>query len=68
MIFRSTLATYQTAKRRYYRWIEMGVLDDIFEALAPEADLEWLMIDLTTVRAHQHAAGARRTRTVRTTS
>ena len=29
-------------------------------ALAREADLEWLMIDLTIVRAHQHAAGARK--------
>ena len=47
-------------KRRYYRWIETGVLDAILAALAREADLEWLMIDSTIVRAHQHAAGARR--------
>jgi hypothetical protein len=38
----------------------MGVLDEILAALAREADLEWLMIDSTIVRAHQHAAGARR--------
>ena len=38
----------------------MGVLDEILAALASEADLEWLMIDSTIVRAHQHAAGARR--------
>jgi transposase len=49
---------YQSVKRRYYRWIEMGVLDEILAALAREADLEWLMIDSTIVRAHQHAAGA----------
>ena len=42
------------------RWIEMGVLDQILAALAREADLEWLMIDSTIVRAHQHAADARR--------
>jgi hypothetical protein len=24
---------YATVKRRYYRWIEMGVLDQMFEAL-----------------------------------
>jgi hypothetical protein len=36
---------YETVKRRYYRWIEMGVLDEILAALAREADLEWLMID-----------------------
>jgi transposase len=51
---------FETVKRRYYRWIEMGVLDAILAALAREADLEWLMIDSTIVRAHQHAAGARR--------
>ena len=50
----------EAVKRRYYRWIEMGVLNDILAALAREADLEWLMIDSTIVRAHQHAAGARR--------
>ena len=54
------LGDYETVKRRYYRWIEMGVLDDILSALAREADLEWLMIDSTIVRAHQQAAGARR--------
>lgn len=38
----------------------MGVLDEMLSALIREADLEWLMIDSTIVRAHQHAAGARR--------
>jgi transposase len=54
------LGDYETVKRRYYRWIEMGVLDAVLAALAREADLEWLMIDSTIVRAHQQAAGARR--------
>ena len=54
------LGDYDTVKRRYYRWIQMGVLDAILAALAREADLEWLMIDSTIVRAHQQAAGARR--------
>ena len=49
-----------TVKQRYYDWIERGVFDDIFAALGTEADLEWLSIDSTIVRAHQHAAGARR--------
>src|SRR5690606_41902424 len=53
------LGDYRSVKRRYYRWIEMGVLDNMLETLAREADLEWLMIDSTIVRAHQHAAGAR---------
>jgi transposase len=51
---------YQSVKRRYYRWIEMGVLDEMLAVLAHEADLEWLMIDSTIVRAHSQAAGARK--------
>ena len=54
------LGDYHSVKRRYYRWIEMGVLDAMLSVLAREADLEWLMIDTTIVRAHQHAAGARK--------
>jgi transposase len=50
---------YQAVKRRYYRWIERGALDILLQVLTTEADLEWLMIDSTIVRAHQHAAGAR---------
>ena len=49
---------YQTAKRRYYRWIEMGVLDRLFEAVTAEPDLEWVMLDATVIRAHAQAAGA----------
>jgi transposase len=38
---------YHSVKRRYYRWIAMGVLDAMLAALSREADLEWLMIDST---------------------
>jgi transposase len=54
------LGGYHTLKRGYYRWIAMGVLEARFEALARDADREWLMIDSTIVRAHHQAAGARR--------
>jgi transposase len=53
---------YRTAKRRHYRWIEMGVLDRLFEAVAAEPDLQWVMLDATVIRAHAQAAGARRER------
>jgi transposase len=49
-----------TVKDRYYDWTERGVFAEIFQALSGEADMEWLMVDSTIVRAHQHAAGARR--------
>ena len=60
------LGDYETVKRRYYRWIEMGVLDRVFEAVAAEPDLEWVMLDATVIRAHAQAAGARRKRGART--
>jgi transposase len=53
---------YQAVKRRYYRWIEAGVFDRMFETIAVDPDLEWLMIDSTIVRAQAQAAGARRKR------
>lgn len=51
--------SYQTAKRRFCRWIEQGVFDRIFEAVADDPDLEWLAIDATVIRAQAQAAGAR---------
>jgi transposase len=31
------LGSYQTVKRRYYRWVENGVLDRLFEAISADA-------------------------------
>jgi transposase len=49
---------YRTVKRRYYDWVERGVLTEIFKALSAEVDLKWISVDATIVRAHQHSAGA----------
>jgi transposase len=49
-----------TVKRRYYDWMARGVLAEILAALAQEADLEWICVDATIVRAHSQAAGASR--------
>src|ERR1700743_952405 len=51
---------YERAKQRYYRWIRMGVLDRVFEGVAADPDLEWVMLDATVIRAHAQAAGARK--------
>src|ERR1700719_4580477 len=37
-----------------------GVFDRIFKLLASDADNEYMMIDASIVRAHQHSAGARK--------
>ena len=50
---------YQTAKRRYYRWIKQGVFDRMFDAVSDDPDIEWLAIDATVIRAQAQAGGAR---------
>ena len=45
--------------QRFNRWAKRDVWERLFDALQ-EPDAEWLLLDSTTVRAHQHAAGARK--------
>jgi transposase len=45
-----------SAWKRFDRWAKKGVWKRVFEALQ-DPDLEWMIIDSTVVRAHQHAAG-----------
>ncbi|PVY38318.1 putative transposase [Pontibacter virosus] len=47
---------WNSAYQRFRRWARKGVWQQVFEQLQ-EPDLDWLMLDSTTVRAHQHAAG-----------
>lgn len=49
-----------TVKQRYYDWVRRGIFQNIFNALNEDADFEWLSVDATIIRVHQHAAGARR--------
>lgn len=48
-----------TVFQRFNRWGKKGRWQAIFEALQ-DPDLEWLMLDSTVVRAHQHAAGQKK--------
>ncbi len=50
---------WNSVYQRFRRWTRSGVWRNVFEALQ-EPDLDWLMIDSTTVRAHQHAAGQKK--------
>ncbi|MBL7232092.1 IS5 family transposase [Komagataeibacter oboediens] len=43
--------------RRLRRWCEGGVIERIFRHLAADRDNDYMMIDSTIVRAHQHSAG-----------
>ena len=51
---------WNSAFRRFSRWSAKGVWHRIFAAMADDPDFEYLILDSTIVRAHQHAAGAKR--------
>ena len=40
-------------------WSEKGVWRRIFEAVSDDPDFEYLIVDSTIVRAHQHSCGAK---------
>lgn len=54
---------WKTVYARFCKWRNDGTLVLIFQALQIEADFENLSIDSTSVRAHQHSAGAKKTLT-----
>ena len=45
--------------QRFRRWVRSGVFDQLFEALSADADFEYVIVDGTIVRVHQHGSGAR---------
>jgi transposase len=62
---------WQTVYSRFRRWQRAGVWDRLLAALQTEGDaagcLDWSLhfLDGTTVRAHQHAAGAKKGAAIR---
>ena len=50
---------FNSVWRRFDRWAKKGVWERVFRALQ-DPDLEWLLLDSTIARAHQHAAGAKK--------
>ena len=50
---------HNTVYKRFSRWAKKGRWQAIFEALQ-DPDLEWIMLDTSVVRAHQHAAGQKK--------
>lgn len=51
---------WNSAFRRFSRWSQKGVWRRIFEAMSGDPDFEYLIIDSTIIRAHQHASGAKK--------
>lgn len=52
--------SWKIAYQCFRRWAKSGVLERMFQVLASDHDNEYMMIDATIVRAHQHSAGAQK--------
>lgn len=51
---------WETVYSRFRKWIEDGILDNIFRVLSLDAELEELSMDGSIVQAHQHSTGAKK--------
>ena len=52
--------SWKSVYSRFRKWIEDGILDNIFRVLSLEPELGELSIDASIVKAHQHSAGAKK--------
>lgn len=50
---------FRVVHLRHSRWSKSGVWERIFKTLSQDPDNEYVMIDSTIVRAHQHSSGAK---------
>src|ERR1700692_2540123 len=52
--------SWKAVHQRFGRWAKSGVFERIFQLLSSDCDNEYMMIDATIVRAHQHSAATPR--------
>ena len=50
---------WSNTHRRFIRWRDKGIWEQLMEILIDEPDYEWLMIDASYCKVHPHAAGAK---------
>jgi transposase len=49
---------WNSVYKRFRAWSQKGTLMRVFQALVRDPDREWIFIDGTYTKAHQHSAGA----------
>ena len=52
--------SWETAYTRFRELVDSGILAQIFQELNIDADMQDLALDSTSVKVHQHAAGAKK--------
>jgi transposase len=53
------LGDWKNTQRRFCRWRDKGAWEGLLEILMRDQDYEWLMIDASYIKVHQHGTGAK---------
>jgi len=55
----SEFGNWNTAFQRFRRWATKGIYESLFKTLSDDPDFEYVLVDGTIVRVHQHGTGAK---------
>jgi transposase len=50
---------WKNTHRRFCRWRDRGVWENLLDEVIDDPDFEWLIIDASHIKVHPHAAGAK---------
>jgi len=50
---------WKNTQRRFCRWRDKGIWEELMKILVGETELEWLMIDASYIKVHPHGTGAK---------